>query len=306
VGGAITGKRLDIGIIDDPIKNAQEALSDTVKSGVWDWYLTTFLTRLSQHSGHIIMATRWATDDLSGRILDSNPRAKLLNFPAIDDFGNALVPQLHSLEKLMEQKKTMTEHFWAAMYQQQPVALGGNLFKREWWQYYDELPVIESYSIYADTALKTATHNDYSVFQLWGRTHDKKLYLIDQVRGRMESPELLVAARAFWAKWQKYRIRGFFIEDKASGTGLIQTLRREGIPVLPIPRVTDKITRAMDAAPTIQAGLVFLPRLWDGLSDYLLEFEAFPSGKHDDQIDPTMDAIDGLRGNMANPRLRQL
>lgn len=296
VGGPLTGKRLDIGIIDDPIKNAQEALSDAVKEAVWNWYTTTFLTRLSQNSGQIIMATRWATDDLSGRIIQNNPRARVLSFPAIGDDGRALVPELHSIEKLIEQKAGMSEFFWSAMYQQSPIVLGGNIFKAEWWQYWRGLPAMEWRAIYADTAQKTKESNDYTVFQCWGKSVRGQAVLIDQVRGKWEAPELLVQARAFWDKHRNMvgatgTLRKMDVEDKVSGTGLIQTLRREGIPIVPRPRDKDKITRALDVVAMIEAGNVLLPEAAPWLSDFLTEAAAFPTGKHDDQLDPMMDAV---------------
>lgn len=294
VGGPLTGKRLDIGIIDDPIKNAQEALSKVVKDGVWNWYITTFTTRLSKNSGQIIMATSWATDDLSGRVIDATPRAKVLKFPAISPIGEALVPELHPIEKLLETKALMSDYFWSAMYQQSPVALGGNMFKAEWWRFYDIQPKLKWRAIYADTAQKTKEQNDYSVFQCWGESLDGQAVLIDQIRGKWEAPDLLVQARAFWNKHKASAtgtLRAFNVEDKSSGTGLIQTLKREGVPVIGIPRDVDKITRAMDSSPLMQSGNVMLPSDAPWLSDYMSEFAAFPSGSNDDQVDPTMDAI---------------
>jgi predicted phage terminase large subunit-like protein len=297
VGGPLTGKRVDIGIIDDPIKNSKEALSSTVKDSVWKWYGSTFLTRLSKNSGHIIMATRWATDDLSGRVIESNKRAKVLSFPAINAKGEALIPDLHPVEKLLETKTMLGDYFWSAMYQQSPVALGGNMFKSEWWQFYKVVPQIRWRGIYADTAQKTKDANDYSVLQLWGESITGQAVLLDQIRGKWEAPDLLIQARAFWNKHRMAGVRSFNIEDKVSGTGLIQTLKREGVPVVAIQRNTDKITRAMDAAPFVQAGNVLLPEDAPWLSDYLAEFAAFPNGTNDDQCDPTMDAIkDILQG----------
>lgn len=286
------------GIIDDPIKNSKEALSQTVKDGIWNWYVSTFLTRLSKNSGQIIMATRWATDDLSGKVIEKNKKAKVLAFKAISDAGIALVPELHPIDKLLETKATLGEYFWSAMYQQSPVALGGNMFKSDWWQYYDIAPTFRHRAIFADTAQKTKEQNDYSVFQCWGFV-DGRAYLIDQLRGKWEAPELLVMARAFWNKHKSAgtgTLRAFNIEDKSSGTGLIQTLKKGGngqpaIPVKAIQRDKDKITRAMDALPSVEAGLVYLPREAPFLSDYLEEASAFPNGAHDDQLDPTMDAI---------------
>jgi predicted phage terminase large subunit-like protein len=307
VGGPLTGKRLDIGIIDDPIKNAQEALSQTTKDGIWNWYITTFLTRLSKNSGQIIMATSWATDDLSGRVLKESQKAKHLKFVAINMPGEkgydpsrregALVPDLHPLESLIEKKGVMSDYFWSAMYQQSPIALGGNMFKTDEFRFYDVLPKLKWRAAYADTAQKTKESNDYSVFQLWGESWEGQAILIDQIRGKWEAPELLTQARAFWAKHKADGsgvLRSFNVEDKASGTGLIQTLKGEGIPILGIQRSVDKITRAMDAIPLIQSGNVLLPRNAPWLSDYLSEFAAFPKGANDDQVDPTMDAINAI------------
>ena len=307
VGGPLTGKRLDIGIIDDPIKNAQEALSQTVKDGIWNWYITTFLTRLSKNSGQIIMATSWATDDLSGRILKINARARHLKFVAVNMPGEkgydpsrregALVPDLHPLDKLLETKAVMSDYFWSAMYQQSPIALGGNMFKTDEFRFYDVLPKLKWRAIFGDTALKTKEQNDYSVFQCWGESYEGQAVFVDQIRGKWEAPELLLHAEAFWNKHKAEgtgTLRSFNVEDKASGTGLIQTLKRKGVPIIGIQRSIDKITRAMDAIPLIQSGNVLLPKNAPWLSDYLSEFAAFPKGSHDDQIDPTMDAIDNV------------
>lgn len=294
VGGPLTGKKVDLGIIDDPIKNSKEALSQTVKESVWNWYVSTFLTRLSKNSGQIIMATRWATDDLSGKVITNNPKAKEMAFQAISDDGKALVPDLHPIEKLLETKAILGDYFWSAMYQQSPIALGGNFFKAEWWRHYQVAPNIKWRAIYGDTAQKTKDASDYSVFQLWGETYEGQAILLDQIRGKWEAPELLTQARAFWSKHRASRVRAFKIEDKVSGTGLIQTLKREGVPVVAIQRAVDKTTRAMDAAPLIQSGNVLLPSDAPWLSDYLAEFAVFPNGTHDDQVDPTMDAISDI------------
>ena len=310
VGGPLTGKRLDIGIIDDPIKNAAEALSPTVKDGIWNWYITTFQTRLSQNSGQIVMATRWSTDDLSGRIIDTNPRARVLTFPAISEDGKALVPELHSLEKLEEQKAGMSEYFWSAMYQQQPVVMGGGIFRDDWWRYYTEPPAIKYRIIFSDTANKTGTQHDYSVFECWGYTETKQAVLLDLVRGKWEAPELLMQARAFWAKHKAIAgqgtLRAMKVEDKSSGTGLIQTLKREGIPIIGIPRSRDKVERAYDAAPYIESGNVFLPRSAPWLSDFLGEASGFPNATHDDMLDPMMDAVAEVHSSRPAPRIRAL
>jgi len=163
--------------------------------------------------------------------------------------------------------------------------------------------------IFADTAQKTKEHNDYSVFQCWGRSKNGQAVLIDQIRGKWEAPELKVQARAFWRKHQSAQgspLRAFKVEDKVSGTGLIQELKREGIPMIGIKRNTDKVTRAYDAAPFIESGNVLIPERAPWLSDFLAECAAFPDGAHDDQVDPMMDAVAEILSTQVEPRVRVL
>ena len=299
VGGPLTGKKLDLGIIDDPIKNAKEALSPTTKGNLWKWYVSTFNSRMSKDSGQIIMATRWAEDDLSGRILEKIKNATSLIFQAINETGQALVPDLHPIEKLLETKNLIGEYFWSAMYMQTPTAVGGDMFKGENWKYYTVVPKITRKLIFGDTALKASEEHDYSVLQCWGQSYEGAIYLIDQVRGKWEAPELETNTRAFYNKHKNLDgciCSGMYIEDKASGIGLIQTLKRTGIPIVGIPRSTDKITRMHCGTPLIESGNVYLPEDAPWLSDYLSEFAAAPNGKNDDQIDPTLDAIETFLG----------
>jgi len=157
-------------------------------------------------------------------------------------------------------------------------------------------PALEYRFMTADTAQKTGQHNDYSVVQLWARSTIGQAVLLDQLRGKWETPDLLPQVRAFWLKHLADRssgtvLRGIYVEDKSSGTGLVQTLRREGIVILPVQRNRDKVVRASDAAPFMASGNVLLPETAPWLSDLLGEIEQFPSGAHDDQLDPMFDAI---------------
>ena len=170
------------------------------------------------------------------------------------------------------------------------------MFKTEWWKYYTVEPDFEYRMIYADTAMKTGQENDYSVFQCWGK-HKGGIYLIDQMRGKWEAPQLLQVAKSFWNKHRQKTngtLRQMRVEDKASGTGLIQQMKQDRMRVGAIKRDRDKVTRAYDAAPSVEAGNVFLPSGAPWLNDYISEFEMFPNGKHDDQIDPTMDAVQDM------------
>jgi predicted phage terminase large subunit-like protein len=310
IQGSITGETLDIGLIDDPLKGREAANSQKIRDKVWDWFTDDFLTRFDENAGLIFVLTRWHTDDPVGRLKKIYSNVKVLSYKAIAEEdeehrleGEALFPEHKSLEFLLKRKAIFSKANWSSLYQQNPILSGGNLFKDSYWRYYTVLPKLRRVVLYGDTALKAGEENDYSVFQAWGESCTGQIYLIDQARGKWESPELLVNARAFYNKHKasRYTVTAFKVEDKASGTGLIQTLRREGLPIIGIPRDTDKVTRAHDCAPLLESGNVFLPENAPWLQDYKLEFAQFPNGTNDDQVDPTMDAInDMLGGNIVN------
>ena len=224
--------------------------------------------------------------------------------------GELMFPERFSEKQVAELEKTLGPYGTAGQLQQRPAPRGGGMFKNEWWDYYTVAPPVQHRAIYADTALKAKQQHDYSVLQCWGKTSDGRAILLDQERGKWEAPDLKIKTRAFWNKHKAVSgqgvLRSLNVEDKASGTGLIQELRREGIPMIPIQRNVDKVTRAGDATPFISAGLVLLPKEAPWLSDYLAEFSAFPNGAHDDQVDPTMDAITDMLQTTAAPKIRSL
>jgi len=301
--GSITGygagkMRDDFGgaiIIDDPHK-AGEANSDTMRQNVLDWFSTTMESRKNRPDTPIIVIMqRLHENDLSGFLLGGGNGEKWehVNISAETAQGESFWPEQFPIEDL-KRKELANTYVYAGQYLQRPAPIGGGIFKTEWWNFYDVLPELKYRFITADTALKTKTKNDYSVLQCWGETIKGQAILIDQKRGKWEAPELTIESRAFWNKHRQSHpspLRSMDIEDKASGTGLIQTLKREGIPVVGVQRNTDKVSRAMDVAPSVAAGNVLLPKGASFLSDYMLEFTQFPNGSHDDQVDPTMDAI---------------
>ena len=286
-GGAI--------IIDDPHK-AGEGNSDTMRQNVLDWFGTTMESRKNTPDTPIIVIMqRLHENDLSGWLLagGNGERWDHLCIPSETSDGGSFWPEQFPIADL-KRRESANPYVYAGQYMQRPAPIGGGLFKDDWWKFYTAMPPIKWRAIYADTAQKTKDHNDYSVFQLWGESQSGQAVLIDQIRGKWEAPELLTQARAFWNKHRSAGVRSFNIEDKVSGTTLIQTLAREGVPVVPIQRNTDKITRAMDAAPLVQSGNVLLPEDAPWLSDYLAEFSQFPNGSNDDQVDPTMDAVKSI------------
>ncbi len=313
---SMTGVRGDVVILDDPL-SASNANSAARLEEAKITFLESLPTRINspETSSIVVIMQRLHEMDVSGVILDlglpyehlcipmrfepdrrcrtsigwEDPRAEdgELMFP--DHFDETYV---HNLETSLGVYGT------AGQLQQRPSPRGGGIFKDEWWKFYQALPVIQWRQVYADTAQKTKTQHDYSVFQCWGHSETGQAVLLDQIRGKWEAPELVAQARAFWAKHRSDRnlgpLRAFKVEDKVSGTGLIQTLKREGIPMLPVQRPTDKVTRAYDVAPFIESGNAWLPQNAPWLSDYLHEMSTFPNGAHDDQADPTFDAISDM------------
>ena len=181
-----------------------------------------------------------------------------------------------------------------SQYQQAPSALGGNIIKGEWFPR-RMTPRIVYRKIFADTAQKVKEHNDFSVFQCWGMGDDKKIYLLDQIRGKWEAPDLKRRAVDFWHKHKALdtthgQLREMIVEDKSSGTGLIQELKRgDAIPVKGIEADKDKLTRLMGVVSFIEVGYVCLPEQAPWVSDFIAECEAFTADDthaHDDQIDP--------------------
>lgn len=310
VGSAITGfgagQRVDNGkfsgalIIDDANKPG-DIESQVMRDKVIGYYEGTLLSRLNNPNVPILnIQQRLHVEDLSA-ILKEKYGFKSLIRPLIEN-GVCQLPSQYTEKRLKELQ--INQYIFESQYQQQPYQKQGNIFKSEWWRYYKSLPVMSWRGIYIDTAQKVKQENDFSVFQLWGKSLQGQAYLIDQWRGKVEAPELLIEARAFWNKCNQDKsspLRFMKIEDKVSGTGLIQTLQREGIPILGIPRNRDKIMRANDVSPLVQSGNVYLNENASYLSDFLNEAAQFPNSKHDDQLDPMMDAlVDILQNNVYN------
>lgn len=314
VRGSITGEGLDLGVIDDPIKGREAAGSAVVRDATWDWFTDDFFSRFSEDAGLLAILTRWHIDDPIGRLVAADDTVKVFKYPALatrDEAhratGAPLFPEHKSLEFLLERKKVMASTNWAALYQQSPTVEGGEIIRGEWFFRYDILPPIDYRKIYADTAQKTAERNDYSVLECWGLGVDKRAYLIDMARGKWEAPELRRRTVEFWNKHAALNetqgwLRELVIEDKASGTGLIQDIRADyAIPVAGRERNKDKYTRALDVLGYIESGYVGIPAAAPFISDFVAEAEAFTaddSHLHDDQLDPMFDAIaDMLAGN---------
>jgi len=217
--------------------------------------------------------------------------------------GSPLWSSKHDIKQLTTLQSGDTYTF-SSQYQQNPSPIGGGMFKDKYWKMYDVMPPdIDIMRIYADTAQKTKERNDYSVFQLWARSPSKGIFLVDQMRGKWEAPELESTMVEFWNKhkptqFKRLGAQSIKIEDKSSGSSLIQSIKRDYfIPVEAIQRNTDKVLRAMGVVKYFASGYIWLPADTPWVSDYKDEFRKFTpmmTHKNDDQIDPTMDAVEDL------------
>lgn len=307
VGGGITGMGGDILIVDDPIKDRAEADSQTIRDKVYDWYTSTFYTRLAPGGGILLIQTRWHMDDLAGRLLEKTRTGegdnwRRISFPAIaeeDELhrkrGEALHPERYPLEQLLQIKTAIGTRDWEALYQQHPVPDGGAIFRSDWFKHYHVLPEkFQQIALSWDMAFKDSDTSDYVVGQAWGRI-GADYYLIDQVRGRWSFTETLARFVAFAEKFPPNASK--YVEDKANGTAVIDTLKKHVSGIIPVTPTESKTARAYAVTPLFEAGNVYFPapelgHRWE--SDYEAELLQFPSGAHDDQVDATTQALNEL------------
>jgi predicted phage terminase large subunit-like protein len=305
---SMTGSRGDRVILDDP-HSVDDANSAVKLAGDVTTFREALPSRVNnEKSAIVIIMQRLNEADVSAVAIDlgydhlcipmrfEKGRSKWVvgnGDPRATD-GELMFPERFPETQVSELERTMGSYAVAGQLQQRPAPRGGGIIRDAWYRSYSELPELEWASIYADTAQKTGQENDWSVFACWGRSVTGQAVLIDMRRGKWEAPDLVSQCRAFWLEMRERfgtKCRSVKVEDKVSGTGLIQTLRREGIPILPVQRNRDKVSRAHDAAPFIESGNVLLPEWAHWLDGFLAESSAFPSGANDDQLDPMFDAI---------------
>jgi predicted phage terminase large subunit-like protein len=316
-GGVLTGRGADIILIDDPLK-PEEALSDAQRQAANEWFSHTLYSRLNnKRAGAIvIIIQRLHEDDLVGHVLAQEPW-DVVRFPAIAEAdelhqietilgprtflrqrGEPLHPEREPLDTLDRIRCTIGEYNFAGQYQQSPAPLGGGLVKADWFKYYGEKDRPESFDRIVqswDTANKATELSDFSVCTTWG-IKSKNLYLLNVLRQRLEYPALKRTVRE---QQSLFNANVVLIEDKASGTQLIQELITDGCQ-----RVTrykpdcDKIMRLHAQTGLIENGFVYVPETAPWLAAYLHEMTVFPKGKHDDQVDSTAQFLEWFKKPM--------
>lgn len=310
VGASLTGRGANLLLIDDPIKNWEEAQSSTTRDAIYNWFTSTAYTRLTPNGAVVLVMTRWHHDDLAGRLLKQMEQGgdqwDVVSLPAIcedgDDplqrpIGGALWPDRWPLERLYEIKATVGAHIWNSLYQQRPTPDRGERFRLEWFaKRYDNLTdlrgSLKRVVMSVDSAFKTGAGSDYSAIATWA-TDGVHYYLLNMVRERLEFPDL---KRAIIEQYTTYRPDTVLIEDAASGQSIIQELQRgTSMPVVAIKPKGSKQARADLVLPLFEAGKVLLPANVPWLEDFIAEHLFFPKGAHDDMVDTTSMALNRLK-----------
>jgi len=312
VGGAITGLGGDYLIIDDPIKNYEEAKSPTIRRKVWEWYTSTLYTRQEKDAGILIIQTRWNESDLSGILLEEMKKGgefadqwEVISFPALLEYqndydprnvGDALWPWKYDERFLKVTKATLGSFQFNALYQQNPTPDEGAYVKTSWLKYYDQLPakfdeIIQSWDMSFGSTSESAS---FVVGSIYGR-NGAEIYLIDQVRKQMDFVETISEVQRMTAR-HPLAIRKL-IEKKANGQAVIDILGKKIQGMIPIEPDSSKESRFASCQPLYEAGNVFYPsqHLKPWIADHVDEIVGFPNAKFNDRVDTESQALNYFR-----------
>lgn len=312
VGGPLTGKGFDLVVLDDCVKNAEEAYSEAQRARLWDWYTTTLRSRLEPSGAIVILQTRWHEDDLAGRLLREAEEGRgeqweVIRLPALAEEGDVLGrrageplwPERVPLEELEAARAASGSVVWSALWQQRPRAAEGSIFKRAWltnrytwWdteavQVGSRPPVArDSLRIFAsvDVALSTRTSADYTVCAILGQQAEGPVLLLDLLRKKVEAPDLVRELRSFAIDY--WKASAIYVERAGVGLAIVQAARDAGLPILEVQVDKDKVSRALPLAAALEGGRFLLPAAAPWLEVVEEELLGFGGGaRHDDVVD---------------------
>ncbi|MET9339264.1 phage terminase large subunit [Nonomuraea sp. NPDC003804] len=322
IGGALTGRPVDLLVIDDPIKDRAQADSAVFRERAWDWWTDVAATRLAPGAPVVLILTRWHEDDLAGRLLaaEDGHLWRVVNIPAQADHDpnkGEVDPLGREPGEFMESARGRTRaqweaikvrsgsRTWASLYQGRPAPAAGDIFQREWWREYTSprwierpdgscwAPGADEVCMSWDMTFKNTDGSDYVVGQVWAR-YGLELFLLDQVHDRLSFTETCAELRRMAAKWPQATLK--LVEDKANGTAVINSLSRQVPGLVPVEPDGSKEARARAVTPFIEAGQVWIPapELCPWVGGFVQEHNGFPNAAHDDQVDACTQAINRM------------
>ena len=316
IGSGITGMGFSTGLIDDPIKNREEADSPTYREKIWEWYGSTFRSRMEKDAKILVTTTRWHEDDLAGRLLDlakNDPTAdqwEVVRFPAIKESediphdprqeGEPLWPNKFPLSVLIP-TKAMGSRNWNALYQQRPGPEDGSIFKTQWFKFWgakQKMKLPDKFDEHLqgwDMTFKETKKGSFVTCQIWGRKGADK-FLLDQFRDRIDYVDTKKAFRVMSDKWPLALLK--LVEDKANGPAIISDLGHEIPGIVAVTPRGSKEARAHSISPQFEAGNVYIPdpAEYPWVRDYMDELIMFPNGMNDDQVDTTSMVLERMAG----------
>ncbi len=330
IGSGVTGHSADLMIIDDPVKNREQADSERIRQGVWDEFNDSLLSRLSAGAKIILIMTRWHEDDLAGRILEAMPEVVThVNYECECESdedplgrekrteekpGDPLCPEIGKGAEWLRSFKQIhiTEsgrRSWEALYQGHPTIQEGNILKKAWWNYYNVEDYVEGRMRFdfmaasLDATFKDGEKNDYVALTVWGRI-ENRFYLVDLVNEHLNFSDTVRKLRIMLAKYP--RLGAIYVEDKANGPAIISHLRHEVAGMVPVSPDASKESRVNSVSPLIEAGNVYLPEDRKFTHKFIEQCAKFPNDKHDDMVDSMSMALDKMRFSRKGSLLRKV
>lgn len=312
LGGAITGKGANAILLDDAVKNREEAYSVTIREKSWAAFSADLMSR--QNAGGcvvVVLMTRWHLDDIGGRILeamahdDAFPRFEVLTFPARKPPEyDYLFPELYPATWYDEQYATLGPTMAAALMDCNPVADGNLLFRSEWFQTYGDAPLRESLRIYimvdsANSKLVGKTADpDYTVMMVWGWGRDRNYYLLDAVRDRLDLAGRADTIFALVERWQPAAVFWESVGAMADAQHIRLEQDRRGyhFSIIELRQRVPKPDRIGWLVPLFEQRRIWFPvrmlrsrddgRPYDFITDFIRdEFSVYPAARHDDMLD---------------------
>lgn len=320
VEGGLTGRPVDLLIIDDPYKDAKQADSKAWQQTVRDFWTEVALPRLAPGAPVVLIQTRWREDDLAGWLAAEGDDWTVLNIPAqadhnpekgeTDVLGREPGEFMDSARRRtrvdwLKKIREIGSRAWNALYQGRPSPAEGTMFKRDQWREYrqplwiereDGACVVTTFDdllISWDMTFKGTEGTDYVAGQVWMR-RGADAYLLDQVHGRMDFVRTLREFRQLAAKWPQAVLK--LVEDKANGPAVISMLGRTVPGIVPEEPQGGKEARAAAVSPLVEARNVWLPspELAPWIGGFIDEAAWFPTAAHDDQVDAMTQALNRL------------